>query len=192
MFPVSVNGQIELRALQPQHVRIVTDSIKRQLEAARARDMGQHDNIISFRNGLFPSRLISSLNMLGPLSQGKIEVCHGTPAVIKYRLSAIGMLIDVLVIALAAAILINITGGLPKALLVFPCIFCVLFGANYLIAILRLRSFLRLAAAVHGERPFICPNCGSLYDPSDYRDDAIEKRCAACNELLKDDTSAGS
>jgi predicted RNA-binding Zn-ribbon protein involved in translation (DUF1610 family) len=66
----------------------------------------------------------------------------------------------------------------------------VLFGLNYLTAALRIRSFLRHAAIIHGENPFVCPNCGSLYDPSDYRDDALEKRCATCNELLKDETSA--
>ncbi len=190
MFPTGINGQIELISLRQEHVHIVVGGIKRQLEIMKAANINQHDSILSFKGGFFPSRLLNTLNILDSVSQGKIEVLHGTPAVIKYRLSSVGMLIDVLFIALAAAIFIGITDNLLRAILVFLSVFSVLFGLNYLTAALRIRSFLRHAAIINGENPFVCPNCGSLYDPSDYRDDALEKRCAACNELLKDETSA--
>jgi len=192
MFPFGINGHIGLRALQPQHMCIVTAGIKRQLEIMKIHNAALRDNTILFHGGFFPSRFISNLNVLSPVSQGKIEVFHGTPAIIKYRLSAVGMLIDVLFIALAAAIFIGITDNLSRAVLVFLSVFCVLFGLNYLTAAVRIRAFLRHAAVVRGGNLFVCPNCGSLYDPSDYRDDALEKRCATCNELLKDETSARS
>jgi hypothetical protein len=192
MFPTSINGQIELRALQPQHVETVMRGIKQQLETVKAVDISQQCNTISFRGGFFPFRLVTNLNVLGPVSRGEIEVLHGTPAVVTYRLSTIGMLVDVLLIALAMAIFIGITRNLAMASLVFLLMFSVLFGINYLIATFRLSSFVRLAATVHGEGPFACPNCGTLYDPSDYREDALEKRCAACQEVLETKASIGS
>jgi hypothetical protein len=119
-------------------------------------------------------------------------VLPGTPAIVKYRLSTVGMLVDVLVIALAMAIFMGITRNPITAFLAFLFMFGVLFGMNYLIAEFRLTSFVKLAATVRGEEPQACPNCGTLYDPSDYRDDALEKRCATCQELLEKEASIGS
>jgi hypothetical protein len=184
VFPTSINGQIELKALQPLHVETVMRGIKRQLETVKAVDIKRYSNTISFRGGFFPFRLVTNLNVLGPVSQGEIEVLHGTPAVVKYRLSTVGMLVDVLVIALAMAIFIGITGNMVTASLAFLLMFGVLFGINYLIAVFRLASFLRLLATLGGDGPQACSNCGTLYDPSDYREDAPEKRCTTCQNIL--------
>jgi hypothetical protein len=192
MFPTSINGQIELKALKSEHVEIVARGIKRQLEAMKALDINQHGNTISFRGGFFPFRFLSNLSVLGPVSRGEIEVLPGTPAIVKYRLSTVGMLVDILVIALAMAIFMGITRNPITAFLAFLFMFGVLFGMNYLIAEFRLTSFVKLAATVRGEEPQACPNCGTLYDPSDYRDDALEKRCATCQELLEKEASIGS
>jgi hypothetical protein len=192
MFPTSINGQIELKALQPEHVEIVTRGISRQLDTMKAVDISQHDNIVSFRGGFLPFRFVANLSVLNSISRGRIEVLPGAPAVVKYRLSTIGMLVDVLVIALAMAIFIGITRNLLSASLAFLLVFGVLFGINYLVATFRLAAFVKLTTTVRGEGPFACPNCGTLYDPSDYRDDAPEKRCTTCNELLKGKASIGS
>jgi hypothetical protein len=192
MFLTSINGQIELKALKPEHVEMVTRGIKRQLEAMKAVDISQQVNIVSFRGGFFPFRFLSNLSVLGPVSRGEIEVLPGTPAVVKYRLSTVGMLVDVLVIALAMTIFIGITRNIVTASLAFLLMFGVLFGINYLMAVFRLASFVRLAATVRGEGPQACPNCGTLYDPSDYRDDASEKRCTTCREVLETKASIGS
>jgi hypothetical protein len=192
MFPTSINSRIELKALKPEHVEIVMRGIKRQLETAKAVDIKQHSNTISFRGGFFPFRFLSNLRVLGPVSRGEIEVLDGTPAVVKYRLSTIGMLVDILVIALAMAIFIGITRSILMASLAFPLMFGVFFGTNYLIAVFRLASFVRLAATVRGEGPQACSNCGTLYDPSDYRDDASEKRCTTCREVLETKASIES
>jgi hypothetical protein len=192
MFLTSINGQIELKALKPEHVEMVTRGIKRQLEAMKAVDISQQVNIVSFRGGFFPFRFLSNLRVLGPVSRGEIEVLSGTPALVKYRLSTVGMLADVLLIALTMAIFTGITRNMMAASLAFPLMFGVFFGMNYLIAIFRLSSFVKLAATVRGEGPQACPNCGTLYDPSDYRDDALEKRCTTCQELLEKEASIGS
>jgi hypothetical protein len=192
MFPTSINGQIELKALKSEHVEIVARGIKRQLEAMKAVDINQHGNTISFRGGFFPFRFLSNLSVLGPVSRGEIEVLPGTPAIVKYRLSTVGMLVDILVIALAMAIFMGITRNLVTASLAFLLMSGVLFGINYLVAIFRLAAFVKLATTVRGEGPQACPNCGILYDPSDYRDDAPEKRCTTCQELLEKETSIES
>jgi hypothetical protein len=192
MFPTSINGQIELKALQPEHVEIVMRGIKRQLETMKAVDIGQQDNIVSFRGGFFPFRFVANLSVLNPISRGEIEVLSGTPSLVKYRLSTVGMLADVLLIALTMAILTGITRNLTTVFLAFPLMFGVLFGINYLIATFRLATFVKLAATVRGEGPQACPNCGTLYDPSDYRDDASEKRCTTCQEPLEGKASIGS
>jgi hypothetical protein len=192
MFLTSIDGQIELKALKPEHVEIVTRGIKRQLETMKAIDISHQGNIISFRGGFFPFRFLSNLSVLGPVSRGEIEVLPGTPAVVKYRLSTVGMLVDVLVIALAMTIFIGITRNIVTASLAFLLMFGVLFGINYLMAVFRLASFVRLAATVRGEGPQACPNCGTLYDPSDYRDDAIEKRCTKCHEPIEGKASIES
>jgi hypothetical protein len=192
MFPTSINGQIESGALKPEHVEMVTRGIKRQLETMKALDINRHGNTISFRGGFFPFRFLSNLSVLGPVSRGEIEVLPGTPAVVKYRLSTVGMLVDVLVIALAMTIFIGITRNIVTASLAFLLMFGVLFGINYLMAVFRLASFVRLAATVRGEGPQACSNCGTLYDPSDYRDDASEKRCATCQEPIEGKASIGS
>ncbi len=95
------------------------------------------------------------------------------------------MFVDVSVVVLAMTIFIGITRNLMTALLAFPLMFGVLSGMNYLLAIFRLATFVKPAATVRGELPLACPNCGTLYDPSDYRDDALEKRCATCQEVLR-------
>jgi hypothetical protein len=184
MFPTSINGQIELGALKPEHVEMVLRGVKRQLDTMKAVDINQQGNIVSFRGGFFPFRFVASLSVLGPVSRGEIEVLSGTPSLVKYRLSTVGMLVDISVIVLAMAIFIGITRNLAATSLAFLLMFGVLFGTNYLIAVFRLNSFVRLAATARGEAPQACLNCGTLYDPSDYRDDAPERRCATCNELL--------
>jgi hypothetical protein len=107
----------------------------------KAVDISQQVNIVSFRGGFFPFRFLSNLRVLGPVSRGEIEVLPGTPAVVKYRLSTVGMLVDVLVIALAMMIFIGITRSILMASLAFPLMFGVFFGTNYLIAVFRLTSF---------------------------------------------------
>lgn len=192
MFPTSINGQIELKALKPEYVEIVTRGIKRQLEAMKALDINQHGNTISFRGGFFPFRFLSNLSVLGPVSRGEIEVLPGTPAIVKYRLSTVGMLVDILVIALAMAIFIGITRNLVTASLAFLLMSGTFFGMNYLIAAFRLATFVKLVAIVRDEGPLVCPNCGTLYDSSDYRDDALEKRCATCQEPIEGKASIES
>jgi hypothetical protein len=192
MFPTSINGQIELEALKPEHVEMVLRGIKRQLETVKAVEINQQGNIVSFRGGFFPFRFVANLSLLGPVSRGEIEVLSGSPAVVKYRLSTIGMLADVLVTALAMTIFIGITRNLMTALLAFLLMFGVLFGINYLVAAFRLATFVKLATTVRGEGPFACPNCGALYDPSDYRDNALEKRCTTCQEPIEGKASIGS
>jgi hypothetical protein len=192
VFPTSINGQIELKALKPEYVEMVTRGIKRQLETMKAVNISQQGNMVSFRGGFFPFHFVANLSLLGPVSRGEIEVLPGPPAVVKYRLSIVGMLVDVLVIALAMAIFIGITRSLATALLCFLAMFAVLFGINYLIAVFRLSSFVKLAATVRGEGPQACPNCGTLYDPSDYREDVLEKRCTTCQEILETKASIES
>jgi hypothetical protein len=192
VFPTSINGYIELKALKSEHVEMVTRGIKRQLETMKAVDISQQGNMVSFRGGFFPFRFIANLNALGPVNRGEIEVLSGPPAVVKYQLSTVGMLVDVSVIALAMAIFIGITRDMTTASLAFLIMFGVFFGMNYLVAVLRLSSFVKLTATVRGEGPRACPSCGTLYDPSDYRDDALKKRCATCQELLERKTSVGS
>jgi hypothetical protein len=192
MFSTSINGQIELKALKPEHVELVTRGIKRQLETMKAVDISQQDNIVSFRGGFFPFRFLTNLNVLGTISRGEIEVLSGAPALVKYRLSAVGMLVDVLVISLAITLFIGISRNLLTASLAFLILFGVFFGMNYLIAIFRLATFLKLTAIVRGEGPLACPNCRTLYDPSDYREDASEKRCTTCHELIEGKAFVGS
>jgi hypothetical protein len=192
MFLTSINSQIELKALRPEHVEIVTRGIKRQLDTMKAVNISPQGNIVSFRGGFFPFRFVANLNILGPINHGVIEVLPGAPAVVKYQLSTVGMLVDVLVIALAMAIYIGITRSLSMASLAFLLMFGVFFGLNYLIAVFRLSSFVKLAATVRGEGPLACPNCGTLYDPSDYREDALEKRCSTCQDILETKASVGS
>jgi hypothetical protein len=141
MFPTSINGQIELEALKPEYVEIVTRGIKKQLDTMKAIDINQQDNIVSFRGGFFPFRFVANLSVLGPVSRGEIAVLPGTPTLVKYRLSTVGMLVDVSVIVLAITIFIGITRNLTTAFLAFPLMFGVFFGINYLIAIFRLRTY---------------------------------------------------
>jgi hypothetical protein len=192
MFPTSINGQIELKVLRPEHVEMVARGIKRQLETMKAVDISHYGNIVSFRGGFFPFCFVANLSVLGPISRGEIEALPAAPAVVKYRLSTVGMIVDVLVIVLAMTIFIGITRNLITALLAFLLMFGVLFGINYLVAAFRLATFVKLATTVRGEGPFACPNCGTFYDPSDYRDDAPERRCAMCQEILETKASVGS
>jgi hypothetical protein len=87
MFPTSINGQIELKALKSEHVEMVTRGIKRQLETMKAVDISQRNCIVSFRGGFFPFRFVANLSVLDPVSRGEIEVLSGTPSLVKYRLS---------------------------------------------------------------------------------------------------------
>jgi len=64
----------------------------------------------------------------------------------------------------------------------------VLFAGGALLAI-RIHSAKRAAAAPHtlSEPPRElpqCPRCGTPYDPDDYREDAVERRCVECRALL--------
>ena len=144
MFPLSITGSIKLQAISPQQVSGVVASIVAALERERASNVSIIGNTISFRAGVF--RFVSRWNVLVPVASGTLEVKAGAPGSIVFRFSCIQFL------AIFTTIVLILGLALPSEVstvshLVIPLVAWLwLFGMNYLIAAIRLPSFVRRAA----------------------------------------------
>lgn len=143
MFPISFEGQIELLDFSPEQIDAVAGRVASALVRVRARNVCCDGNVVTFHGGMF--RLVSSWNILAPVSHGTIEVHGGSPSNVTYKLVCVEMLVvTTLMVAIAgfaipskAPTLFRL--GAPALLWLW------LFGMNYLVAMYRLPAFLRRA-----------------------------------------------
>lgn len=146
MFPTHITGRIELAAATPERVDSIAERFVSELARVRASDVMRQGNTITFKGGVF--RLVSSWNILGPVSQGAIELKVGPPPEIAYRFSCIQMLVITTLMVIVMGLFVATSPRAPLALkLGAPVIMWLwLFGMNYLIAAYRLPAFVRRTA----------------------------------------------
>jgi hypothetical protein len=150
MFPVSIDGEIEIQAIEPQRERIlgVLLNVERALISEKANNLQLSGNRISFEAGMF--RMVTNMNALVPVGYGEIEVVPGNPGKLKYELSCRQMLTVATVMAVIGGGFAGFgsrEGGLGGAFGAFAVAWSCLFGLNYLIAMVMLPRFLRKAVS---------------------------------------------
>jgi hypothetical protein len=190
IFPVSISGELETRALNVSDAQRVLREVQHALENERMGSVEQAGNTISFRVGIaawlrwsfaFGRRSVSII------SGGTIEVVPGDPGRIRYEAST--RLFAVL--STAAVVLMVFTmlrdGWVGPALLFGPLGWLWVVGLNYVFGRAGVRDFVATMVDLEGQRPgsSACPSCGTPYDPADYRPEAPEKRCVTCRALLE-------
>lgn len=183
MFPVSIDGEFAL-STDPQQIDLVLDGIVSALRGKGSTDVERQGNSVVFRAGFLHTSGIGNWNILLPVGSGRIDVIDEDGLRVRYRLSTKELLSVVSALLVFATITPIARGADPKSALGYLVIgWLWLFGANYLLGLLRLSHFMRQAATVNGVGPAACPQCGHLYDPADYVPGAA-RFCEACHERM--------
>jgi hypothetical protein len=145
MFPLSLEGTIDL---PDGNTRAALDQLRYLLVAARAKNVEQKSDSLAFQGGMF--RPVTSANILYSVDQCEVTARESK---LFYSFSTKQMLALVSVVIVAGCISFWTLSGearqLPVgwwiALFVFGWLW--IFGANYLLASIRLRKFLKKAVA---------------------------------------------
>jgi hypothetical protein len=144
MFPTSIEGRIDLPDTTELHADIMAACIVDALRDVRASAIERGGNTITFGGGIF--RMVGNWNVLVPVSSGAIEVRAGPDAGISYRFSCLQMLVLVSAMALGVAVVIPASEPVAIRLGAPVAMWAWLFGMNFLISTVRLRTFVRRAA----------------------------------------------
>jgi hypothetical protein len=145
-FPFSASGTVSVRSDAPD-VHAVMDAVEQAFGDVRASAVQRTRDSIAFRGGVF--RLVTSWNILGPISSGILRFTRGDHGVdIDYRLSFVQMFIIVTVMLAALKLGSWPWGQLGTRTPWLPLFigWCWLFGVNYLITVFHFPAFLRTAA----------------------------------------------
>lgn len=148
MFPVSIDGEIEIPALGSEKDRIlgILGNIQHALVDEKAENLNLIGNRLSFDAGLF--RMVRNTNVLVPIGYGEIEVFPGNPGRVKYELSCKQLLTCTSIGACLMGAFVGLgaressySGAFAIAMITWSG----LFGLNYFIALFRVRKFIRRA-----------------------------------------------
>ena len=152
MLQFNTKGSIVLPNVNaPDRVQSVLLAIEKGLISARARKVQIDDESIVFRGGVL--RLVSNINLLAPITKGRVSV-HLEPDVVKLNYEL--WFTELLVLGIVASCFLSIYGlagmRLPpsSALCLGLFAFTFLFGVNILIAKSRFRAFLIKCAGQSG------------------------------------------
>jgi hypothetical protein len=149
MFPVSIRGSIRLKggADGDALAEMATSRIVEMLENARASEVWVEGNEIRFAAGVF--RRVWNWNILGPLGSGTIRVLpKGGSARVSYALSTLQLLGLVTgMLAIAGLVMFSTaphSASQARSILTILAFgWACLFGANYLIAMIRFPLWLK-------------------------------------------------
>src|SRR5262245_54163055 len=104
MFPVTIAGRVESSTIAVEQIPVIVAALKSALTRARASDVSDVGNKVTFRAGAF--RLVSNWNVLVPVGSGVFEIHAGSPGAVEFRFSCIQMLVIVTLMVSFAAIII--------------------------------------------------------------------------------------
>jgi hypothetical protein len=147
MFPISLEGSIDIPEISLRQTNDVMARLVSALERERASEVVCDGNTVRFCGGIRPGAIFSSWNVLNTVSRGTISVSSGSNALVKYRLSFLGMFMFSTLILIAGWLVIPADKpalfrfGAPLLLWFW------VFGMNYVVASLRLPAFIRKAVA---------------------------------------------
>jgi hypothetical protein len=147
MFPISIEGQIQVQGNLNRDVTAerLYRSIRDKLKEAKANDIRHEAGKLTFRAGMF--RFVPSWNMLVAVDSGEFKVIPGRPGSVKYRFS----MVQLLAVTTIMSCLLGLVGLARDGIFGagYTIVFWLwLFGANYVIALIRLRSFVRNAVSI--------------------------------------------
>jgi hypothetical protein len=142
MFPLGFEGSIELASAKESQFDGILSRIQAALASVSARNIDRDGNKVSFKTGMF--RFVSSINILGPVSSGEIELIAGRPCAARYQFSCLPLFVGPAAFAFLAAYADWALAG-KKLEAVWAGLFggACLFGAQYLISWFRLDRFVR-------------------------------------------------
>lgn len=143
MFPLAIVGRVESATIPIEQVPAIVAALKSALAQARASDVSEIGNKVTFRGGAF--RSVFNWNVLVPFGSGVIEVHTGSPGTVEFRFSCVQMFVVVTLMVSFAAFIIPTTKPLWFRLGAPLAMWLWLFGMNYLIAKFRLPAFVRRA-----------------------------------------------
>jgi len=87
MFPISLEGSIDIPEISLRQTNDVMARLVSALERERASEVVCDGNTVRFCGGIRPGAIFSSWNVLNTVSRGTISVSSGSNALVKYRLS---------------------------------------------------------------------------------------------------------
>jgi hypothetical protein len=145
MFPFSVRRQLSFDVPEPETLAPKLMAVlERELESRKAAKMCVSGNLLRFRGG--PFRLVSSVNLLVPVTRGEVSItCQRSALLIEYRLWFTQLLV---ISALGAGFLgggpwlaHSVSAGKAVGLGLFA--FAWLAGGNLLLVLPRFRGFIK-------------------------------------------------
>lgn len=186
MFPVDIEGTVSLDGtVLPQHVPVITRELATAFSDIGAVGVQSHSDKLSFRGDFFAALFALKRTPLYWVGASSLQVLPGNPGRIRYEFSLLPLLLFVTGGSAFLAVFAVASGvrlWVPLAVFVFCWLW--LFGPNYVITSLALRSIVRNTANLGGTGTMTCSTCGARYDPSDYRSD-VEWHCDRCGSLLR-------
>ena len=140
-FPTSLSGAV---AVDHVTVEQAIDRLERALAQAKAVAIRRDDTAVRFRGGVF--RLVSSSNILGPISNGVLEVSPSANGVsVRYRVTFTQLLVIVtLMVGAFLGPFVMTELNIPRAggLAILAVAWLWLFGGNFVLTRLRFPAFL--------------------------------------------------
>jgi hypothetical protein len=188
MFPVSLKGTFELRPLNDDDVVDVLDRVEQVLADVKASRIVREGSTITFRGGFLRGIPGTSINVLGEIGRGELEVMTGDPGRARYRLSTLGMTLTITGVVAALSAFIAVRENAPAfAVWFFVLGTLAVVSMNFVLASMRAPAFLQRAASAPplGEGPEACSNCATRYDPAKFPKDATTVRCKTCGHPVK-------
>lgn len=140
-FPISLTGTVAVRDLT---VEEAIERLEGALAQARARALRREDRAVQFRGGVF--RLVSGWNILGPISNGVLEVAPSANGVsVIYRVTFGQMLVVVTLMVgafLGPLVMVSPNTSGAGGLGILSVAWLWLFGGNFVLTRWRLPAFL--------------------------------------------------
>jgi hypothetical protein len=148
MFPITLNGEVSIDVTDRVDPKAVRNAIRLALEVLGARRIEADSDALRFRSTVL--RLMSSTNMLAPISHGEMRIA-GAPGRVTVRYH-----VNFWQILTAGTLLIGVVLGLPllhapnlstwQASMIAAVAWLFLMGGNWILTAVRFPRFIRACA----------------------------------------------